>query len=154
MKHESDRKPGKYDLLLAAKEMAGHTIRLTSNENHFPKRYRLTVANKIQDQAVFIVDCLIMAYEIYPNTLLELDRRILYQKQARAACRSMLTLMDIAKEAFGIDAGSLRYWTSMVVDVRKHTTGWIKSDLERFKTLRGMPDQLDDTVGDPGGRKS
>ena len=70
MKHESDRKPGKYDLLLAAKEMAGHTIRLTSNENHFPKRYRLTVANKIQDQAVFIVAkftkfCTTKSFHIY-----------------------------------------------------------------------------------------
>lgn len=136
MKHTGERSPGKYDVLLAAKELAGHTIRLTSNENHFPKRYRLSVANKIQDKAIFIADCLIMANEIYPNSALELDRRILYQKEARAACRSMMTLMEIAAATFRIDAGSLRYWVEQARDVRNHTTAWIQSDLKRFQALR------------------
>lgn len=136
MKHTGDRTPGKYDVLQAAKELAGYTIKLTSNEKHFPKRYRLSVVNKIQDKAIFIVDCLLMANEIYPNSALELDRRILYQKEARAACRSMMTLMEIAAETFHIDAGTLRYWTKGARDVRNHTTAWIMADLERFKTLR------------------
>ena len=136
MKHTSDRTPGKYDVLLAAKELAGHTIRLTSNETHFPKRYRLSVVNKIQDKAIYIADCLIMANEIYPNSAMELDRRILYQKEARAACRSMMTLMEVAADTFHINAGTLRYWTEQARDVRNHTTAWIKSDLKRFERLR------------------
>lgn len=135
MKHESDREPGKYDVLQAAKELAGYTLRITSNETHFPKRYRLSVVNKIQDLAIRIVDCLIMANEIYPNSSIELDRRLLYQKEARAACRSMMALMEIAADTFRIDAGTLRYWTKQARDVRNHTTAWIKKDLERFASL-------------------
>lgn len=135
-KHTGEREPGKYDVLEAAKGLAGYTIKLTSNEKHFPKRYRLSVVNKIQDKAIFIVDCLITANEIYPNSVLELDRRILYQKEARAACRSMMTLMEIAADAFHVDAGTLRYWTKQTMEVRNHTTAWIMSDMERFKSLR------------------
>lgn len=136
MKHTGERDPGKYDVLEAAKELAGYTIKLTSNENHFPKRYRLSVVNKIQDKAIYIADCLIMANEIYPNSALELDRRILYQKEARAACRSMMTLMEIAADTFHVNAGTLRYWTKQATEVRNHTTAWIMADVERFKDLK------------------
>ena len=67
MKHENDRAPGKYDVLVASKELAGYTLRITSNEKNFPKRYRFSVVGKIQDKALQIVDFLIMANEIYPN---------------------------------------------------------------------------------------
>ena len=137
MKHTGERDSGKYDVLEAAKELAGYTLKLTSNEKHFPKRYRLSVVNKIQEKAFYIADCLITAQEIYPNSVLELDRRILYQKEARAACRSMMTLMEIAADAFHVDAGTFRYWTKQTKDVRDHTTAWIMSDMERFKDLRG-----------------
>ena len=139
MKHASDRTPGKYDVILAAKELAGYTIRLTSNEDHFPKRYRLSVVNKIQDKAMYVVDCLIMANEIYPNSALELDRRLLYQKEARAACRSMMTMMEIAADTFRMDAGTLRHWTAQARDVRNHATAWIETDLKRFSSLRETP---------------
>lgn len=137
-KHANERTPGKYDVLQAAKELAGHTIRITSNEKHFPKRYRLSVVNKIQDKAIYIADCLIMANEIYPNSQAELDKRILYQKEARAACRSIMALMEIAANVFHVNVGSLRHWTSLAWEVRNRTTAWIKADLKRFNNLRNM----------------
>ena len=136
MMHENDRAPGKYDVLVASKELAGYTLRITSNEKNFPKRYRFSVVGKIQDKALQIVDFLIMANEIYPNTRLELERRLLYQKEARAACRSMMTLMEIAAETFGVNAGTLENWTRQAKGVRNHTTAWIKTDLKRFSSLR------------------
>ena len=128
----SERGEGKYDVLESAKELAGYTIKITSNEKKFPKRYRLSIVNKIQDKAFYIVDCLIMANEIYPNTKPEYEQRILYQKQARAACRSMMTMMEIAASTFNVNAGTLQYWTKMARDVRNHTTAWIKKDVDRF----------------------
>lgn len=133
MKHENDRTPGDYDLVEAAKELARHTLKITSNEKNFPKRYRFTIVNKIQDMSINILDCLIMAKEIYPNSKLEFEQRELYQKQARAACRSMMSLMEVAADTFGIRAGTFEYWTGMARDVRNHTTAWIVSDRERFK---------------------
>lgn len=134
-KLENDRTPGKYDVLQASRELAGYTLRITSNEKNFPKRYRFSVVGKIQDKALEIVDWLIMANEIYPNTRIELERRTLYQKEARAACRSMMTLMEIAAETFGVNAGTLEHWTGMARAVRNHTSAWIKTDLKRFGEL-------------------
>jgi hypothetical protein len=135
MKKSSERKPGKYDILVAAKELAGYTIKITSAENNFPKRYRLSVVNKIQTMAVDIADWLMMANEIYPETRRELEARILYMKQARAACRSMMMLMEIAANTFNIKMSTFEEWTKQATDVRNHTTAWIMSDKNRFKNL-------------------
>ena len=132
----NDRELGKYDVLLASKELAGYTIKLTQNEKNFPKRYRLSVTNKIQDKAIEIVDCLIMAQEIFPNTRLEYQQRQLYQKQARAACRSMMALIEIAADTFGVRAGTFQYWTKEATELRNHLTAWIMSDQQRFQNLK------------------
>ena len=133
MKHERERTSGDYDILQKAKELAGYTIRITSNEKNFPKRYRFTVTEKIINKSLFIFDSLMMAYEIYPNDRIEFEKRILYEKEARAACRSLLTMMEVAANAFDIKAGTFEHWTEKAVDLRQHITGWIKSDVNRFK---------------------
>lgn len=133
MKHERERTSGDYDILQKAKELAIYTIRITSNERNFPKRYRFTVTEKIINKSLFILDSLMMAYEIYPNDRIEFEKRILYEKEARAACRSLLTMMEVAANAFDIKAGTFEHWTERAVDLRQHITGWIKSDVNRFK---------------------
>ena len=135
-KHENDRTPGKYDVLQASKELAGYTLRITFNEKNFPKRYRFSVVGKIQDKALQIVDFLVMAQEIYPNTRIELERRTLYQKEARAACRAMMLLVEIAADTFGVRAGTFQYWTKETTKLRNHLTAWIMSDQERFQGLK------------------
>lgn len=129
----SQRGPGKYDSLQAAKELAGYTLRITNNEKNFPKRYRFTIVAKIQDRAMDILDKLIMANEIYPNNRTEFERRTLYQKEARAGCRALMTLMEVAANTFRVEAGTLRYWTELAVTTQRLITAWIKSDKERFE---------------------
>ena len=133
MKHENDRTPGDYDLVEAAKELAGYTLRITSNEKNFPKRYRLSVVNKIQDMAVDILSCLIMAKELYPNTKMDYEQRLLYQKTALVKVRAMMTLIEVAANTFYVIAGTFEHWTGMAREVRNHTTAWIISDRKRFQ---------------------
>ena len=133
MKHTSDRTPGKFDIPLKAKELAGYTIRITSNEKNFPKRYRFTVTAKIQEKAMYIVDCIMMAWELYPNNQIELDRKILYLKEAKASCRSMSTMIEIAASTFNVNAGTFEHWIRQVTELRDHINAWILSDIGRFK---------------------
>ena len=135
MKHSREKTEGKYDILLEAKELAGYTLKITSNEKNFPKRYRFTVTNKAQEISMNIVEWLIMANEIYPNSRMELEERLLYMKKARAACRSLLTLVDIAASTFGIKPSTLEEWTRKITKLKSQTTGWIMKDRERFKNI-------------------
>lgn len=135
MKHAREKSEAKYDILLKAKELAGYTLRITSNEKHFPKRYRLTVTNKMQEMSVNIVNWLIMANEIYPETKQEREERTLLQKKARAECRAMLTMMEIAADTFSIRPETLREWTDKTTKLKNQTTRWILADKERFKKI-------------------
>jgi len=134
-KLENQRDPGKYDSVEKAKELAGYVIRLTSNEKKFPKRYRFTVTEKIINRALSIADCLAMANEIFPNTVVELDRRILYMKEARASCRSLLLMVEVAANTFNVQPSTFRELTVSVKDLKKHVTAWIEKDKERFKKI-------------------
>lgn len=135
MKHLREKEEGKYEILLEAKKLAGYTLQITSNEKHFPKRYRFTVTNKAQELSMDIVNNLVIANEIYPNTRAELEARLLYQKKARAQCRALLTLVEIAAETFGVKAGTLEEWTKQTATLRGKITKWILTDKERFKKL-------------------
>ena len=57
-----ERTQGDLAVIVKAKEMVIYTLRITNNEKNFPKRYRLSVVNKIQDKAFEIVTCLIEAH--------------------------------------------------------------------------------------------
>lgn len=46
-----ERTQGDLTVIVKTKEMAIYTLRITNNEKNFPKRYRLSVVNKIQDKA-------------------------------------------------------------------------------------------------------
>ena len=138
MKHVSNRTPGKFDVLIKAKELAIYTIHITHNEKHFPKKYRFTVVQKLQDKALYILDVLTMANEMFPidkggNLHQEiLERRRLYQKEAVASCRSLLTMIDIATELFEINVAGVEHWTALAVEVRNKANAWITSDANRF----------------------
>lgn len=135
MKHVSDRKEGKYDSIIASIDLAAYVIKLTNNEKYFPKRYRFSIVKTLHDKVIEITDDLVMANEIYPENKIELEERLLFQKKARASCRSLMTLMQVAAEVFNISSGSLEYFTSCAVKLRNHITAWIIADKERFKKL-------------------
>ena len=135
MKHAREKSEAKYDILLKAKELAGYTLRITSNEKHFPKRYRLTVTNKMQEMSMNIVEWLVMANEIYPETKQDLEERVILQKKARAECRAMLTMMEIAAVTFSIRPETLREWTDKTTKLKNQVTRWILADKERFKKV-------------------
>ncbi|TGY93447.1 four helix bundle protein [Petralouisia muris] len=128
-----ERTQGDLTVIVKAKEMVIYTLRITNNEKNFPKRYRLSVVNKIQDKAFEIVTCLIEANEIYPRTKAELQYRQMRQRQAMAYCRSLMATVDICKELFSLSSDKVAFWAKSVFEVRTLTAAWFKKDEERFK---------------------
>lgn len=126
------RTQGDLTVIVKAKEMAIYTIRITNNEKNFPRRYRLSVVNKMQDKAFEIVTCLIEANEIYPRTKEELQVRRMKQRQAMAYCRSLMTMIDISKELFAIESDKVAFWARGIFEVRTLAAAWLKKDQEKF----------------------
>lgn len=137
MVNEGKREKRDPSIVVDAKELAGFTIRVTSNEKNFPKRYRMSVVNKIQERAISIVEELTIANEIYPDTKEEFAARRLHQKEARASCRALILLVEIAANTFQIRSSTFTSWVKQTTDLQKHITTWIRSDDNRFKNYRG-----------------
>ena len=62
---ERERKePSEFNVIVKAKDLVKHTFTITNSTERFPKKYRFTLVNRIQDKAVQIYECVIEANEL------------------------------------------------------------------------------------------
>ena len=62
---ERERKePSEFNVIVKAKDLVKHTFTITNSTERFPKKYRFTLVNRIQDKAVDIYECAIEANEL------------------------------------------------------------------------------------------
>lgn len=131
----SKRGESKLEVITHGNSLAGHTIKICSNEKNFPKRYRWCITGKIVDTAIEIVKNLNIANSIYVSDKGTFEMRKKFQAKALAETYALTTLMQIGHEAFGIDTKKLDYWTGLVIRERELIRAWKKSDEERYKKI-------------------
>jgi hypothetical protein len=131
---KSKRGKSELEVVTKANELCNYTIHICSNEKCFPKRYRWCITSKIVDAAVDIARYVNMANSIYVGNDPEMWKlRKSYQVKGLASTYSLLTMMDIAYRAFGIEGSRMDYWTGLVLDVQNLLRNWKKSDEQRYK---------------------
>ena len=97
-----------------AEELAVYTLKICSNEKHFPKRYRWCLTNKITDTAL----------EIYSNVM-QMDQQLdSYEErkdvrdkriaEALSQIDYFLSLLDIAYQMFNVSSDQLTNWLEKV----------------------------------------
>lgn len=126
-----DRNEGDLLVVVKAKQMAAHTFRITGNEKNFPKRYKFTLTDKIVNKSFDIYTLLYEAQEMYPHSKREYEDRLYRIRLAMAYCRSLMSMIEIAKEALDLDMKSVRYWTGLIIEVRKLGIKWIEKTVEQ-----------------------
>jgi len=130
-------KRGQNDLEVLTKidALAQYTIKICSNEKHFPKRYRWCITTKIVENVIDI-----MNYTNEANTVLvtqssdyELRRR--YQKMAISKTASLLGMIQVAYKTFSIESKRIEYWVHLIIDVRRLLRAWTSSDETRYSNF-------------------
>ena len=115
-------------VIVKAKELVIHTVKITSNCNKFPKKYRFTLCDRMQNKAMSI-------YEL----LLEANRTLLSNKVTRSElqtkaimnCDQLLFYIEMCMELDIIAANSAEYWSKLVTDIKYMTLKWRTKDKER-----------------------
>ena len=138
---KSKRKRSDLELSVKANELAAYTIRICSNENNFPKRYRWCITSKIVDTVIDVNRFIDLANAIHVEKRKDAKMRRKYQIKAQAHIRSLLTLMNIAYCLFDIDEKRIDYWTGMVVSIQTLLQNWKKSDKQRNIAKFGIKKQ-------------
>ena len=121
-----------FGIIVKAKDLVKHSLKITSNTKRFPQKTRFTIANRIQNKALDIYECILEANEIYPRTNHEKNQKRNLQIKALTYCKELLFFIELSMELGYINADSCKYWADMVFDVKYMTAAWMKQDRGRF----------------------
>ena len=116
-------------VIIKAKELAKHTLILTSNANRYPKKYRFSLVDKMQNKSLEIYEVL---YEANRTDLNAYKReRLELQTNAITYCDELLYYIELSCELNIINSKSMEYWSKMVADVKRMTIAWRTKDRNR-----------------------
>lgn len=117
------------EVILKAKALAKRTLQITSNCNKYPKKYRFSLVDKMQNKSLEIYEYL---HEANRTDLRRYAReRSELQTKAITHCDELLYYIELSHELYIISKGSMEYWSKMVKDVKHMTIAWRSKDKER-----------------------
>lgn len=99
-------------VIIKAKKLAEHTLRVTSNCNRYPKKFRFSLVDKMQIKSLEIYEKLMEANR---TDLKEYRReRLELQTQAITYCDELLFYIELSYTLNIINDKSMGYWSKMV----------------------------------------
>lgn len=105
-----------------AKELAVHTLRVTSNANRCPKKFRFSLVDKMQNKAMDIYE---MLFEANRTDLRSYKRdRLELQTKAIAYCDELDFYIEMSHKLGIINEDSMGDWSAMVSDIKNMAIAW------------------------------
>lgn len=116
-------------VILKAKDLAEHTLRVTSNCNRYPKKYRFSLVDKMQIKSLNIYETLMEANR---TDLMDYKReRLELQTNAITYCDELLFYIELSYKLNIINDKSMEYWSKMVSDIKHMAIAWRSKDKQR-----------------------
>ena len=129
---ERERKePTEFNVIVKAKDLVKHTFTITNSTERYPKKYRLALANRIQEKAVDIYEMTLEANELDLRQPDEHRQRQRLQAKALTYCKELLFFIELSQEMGFISMSSCEYWSKLALEVKYMTTAWKKRDKTR-----------------------
>lgn len=121
-------------LLNKTKDMVAYSLTITSSGDRFPKRYRFTLVNRIQDTALSVYENILHANEMRLDSDEYTDRQR-YQLEAIISCKMMLYFVELSYERKFINTNTCEHWAKMIIEIRRMLAAWRKADQKRVPPL-------------------
>ena len=116
-------------VILKAKELAKHTLVVTSNARRYPKKYRFSLVDKMQNKSLEIYEAL---YEANRTDIKDFkSERLEKQTQAITYCDELLFYIELSYQINIINSQSMEYWSKMVRDIKHMAIAWRTKDRDR-----------------------
>ena len=109
-------------VIVKAKELAVHSFKLTSNSNRYPKKYRHSLADRIQIKSLGVYETLFEANRIDNRT--RKQERCETITRAITLCDEMLFYIELSMSLGLLNDKSAAYWSKMVQDVKHMSIAW------------------------------
>lgn len=124
-----------FRILVKAGELADYTIKITDNNKRFPKKYRFTFVNRMQNLSLDIYELINIANELNTNDRIDLSQRLRLQNQAITKCKTFLFLINLCykNEKIALNERQAIAWAKYVVNVKNMTIKWHNQDRMKMK---------------------
>lgn len=116
-------------VLIKSKELAEHTLRITSNTNRFPQKWRYSIVTRMQNTALDIYELVDSANNIDLKN--DKNTRLEMQTKAIQMCTRMNTYIEMSMKLGIINRKSMEYWSKMVTDIKYMVIAWRTKDKQR-----------------------
>ena len=117
--------------IIKARNLATYTIKFTSNCNKFPKKYKFTLCDRMQNKAMNIFEFLLEANRtILANIVLRSE----LQTKAILNCDELLFYIEMCLQLNIIDVSSAEHWSKLVSELKYIVIKWRAKDKERQLT--------------------
>ena len=113
-------------VIVKAKDLALHSFKLTSNCNRYPKKYRHSLVDRIQNKSMDIYETLLEANRV--NNVTHKRERCEKITVAITLCDELLFYIELSMNLTLLNANSAEYWSKMVTDVKYMAIAWRKSE--------------------------
>ena len=113
-------------VIVKAKDLAVHTFKLTSNCNRYPKKFRHSLVDRMQNKSMDIYESLLEANRIHNVT--HKRERCEMITRAVTLCDELLFYIELSMMLELLNDKSAEYWSKMVTDVKYLALGWRKSE--------------------------
>ena len=113
-------------VIVKAKELAVQTFKLTSNSNRYPKKYRHSLVDKIQNKTLDLYTTLYEANRI--SNVTHKNKRIEMITQGITYCDEILFFIELSISIGVLGKASAGHWSKMVTDVKHLSLAWRKSE--------------------------
>lgn len=114
-------------VIVKAKDLAEHTIRITSNCKTFPKKYRFTLVDRMQVKSLNIFDCLMEANVLRVGDI----QRTELQTKVITYCDELQFFIELTVRLGIIAINRAEYWISLISSIKSMTIAWRTGDKKR-----------------------
>jgi hypothetical protein len=125
------RSENAFQILTNAERLYKEIIRISKTEKLIPKRYMKLLGFKIVEDARDVLESIAIANEMDLNDEYEKIQRREYQRRTKIALIKMEQDIKINLEFVGSSIEKYETSLSLMSDIKKQLSNWIKSDFER-----------------------
>lgn len=118
-------------VIVLAKRLIKHTMKITNNPDHYPKKARFTLVDPMQKTVIEIYKLLLKANYLNTNNATQFNERQLCQSEAIYHCDVLLLYIELSLDDNYINDKSCEYWVRQVVEVKRMILAWKNGDTKR-----------------------
>ena len=127
------RHKGRLEVHVKAQFLASYTAQILKNERIFNPEVDKILINRIRNCAYDIYVKSWQANKIRAETN-DVNRRMRYnlQEEAILLCDELHASIGIAKSIYHLRSRRMKYWSGLIIEVRKLLQAWKESDVSRY----------------------